>query len=71
MLLRLFNEETDLLLRTILVGALCKHGNQYAFTELFNLIAESKELVYSYLDDYIYLPCLLNDEIAHEMEFLK
>jgi hypothetical protein len=70
-LLRLLNEETHFILRIILVGALCKHGNQYAFTELFNLIGKNEELVYTYLDDYIYLPCLLNDEIVHEMELLK
>jgi hypothetical protein len=71
MLLRLLNEETHFILKIILVGALCKHGNQYGFTELFNLIGENEELVYTYLDDYIYLPCLLNDEIAYEMESLK
>jgi hypothetical protein len=70
-LLRLLKEETHFILRIILVGALCKHGNQYAFTELFNLIGKNEELVYTYLDDYIYLPCLLNDEIVHEMESLK
>jgi hypothetical protein len=71
LLLKLLREETDFTLRTILTGVLCKHGNLEAFTVLFNLIDEGGEDSLSYLDDYVYLLCLLNDEIIHEMKLLK
>lgn len=68
---RLRQEETNSVLRTILTGALCKHGDLDALGQLLELIETGSELELSNLDEYIYINCLFNDEIISKIPFLK
>jgi hypothetical protein len=69
LLLKFLKEETDFILKTFLTGALCKHGNPNALTQLFELMEEGGEDSLYDLGDYAYIPCLFNDEIISRMDF--
>jgi pentatricopeptide repeat protein len=69
LLLKFLKEETDFTLKTFLTGALCKHGNPNALMQLFDLMEEGGEDSLSELGDYVYIPCLFNDEVISRMDF--